>query len=457
MTAHGAEPAPHSLWRDTAGHPVELEHRPLPNHADVVIIGAGYTGLWTALHLLRQSPNSNVVVLERTRVGFGASGRNGGWASALFPTALSKIAREAGRDRAIAMQQAMYRAVDDLGSWAAEESIDCDFAQGGTILFSRNAGQVANLRDEVAEHRAWGATDVDWELLDAPTARARINARGIEAGAFTPHCAAIHPLKLVHGLARAVTRRGGIIIEGVTALSYTRGVVSTNHGVITADAIVRATEGFTARFEQHRRAMMPLYSQMLATEPLSEAQWSEIGLHHRETFSENRHVVIYGQRTADGRFAFGGRGSRYQWGSRVHHSMDVNPTTHAYLVRTLTDFFPLLRDVQITHRWGGALGVPRDYFPSVRFADGIGSAGGYVGDGVASSALAGATMADLILGTQSERTALPWVNRTSRQWEPEPLRWIAANAMVTGLQLADREEARTGKPSRLADALYRLL
>ena len=457
MSAHGPEPAPNSLWRDTAGPAVEVERRPLPKHADVVIIGGGYTGLWTALHLLRQSPGTTVVVLERTQVGFGASGRNGGWASALFPTAPSKIAREAGRERAIAMQQAMYRAVDDLGTWAAEEGIDCDYVKGGIIMFSRNAGQVANLRDDVAEHRAWGATETDWVFLDATATRQHINARGIEAGAFTPHCAAIHPLKLVHGLARAVVRRGGTIIEGVTALSYTRGVVSTNQGVITADAIVRATEGFTARFEQHRNAMMPLYSQMLATEPLSEAQWAEIGLHNRETFSENRHVVIYGQRTADGRFAFGGRGSRYQWASRVHPSMDVNRKTHTYLVATLTDFFPQLRDVRITHTWGGALGVPRDYFPSVRFADGIGTAGGYVGDGVASSALAGATMADLILGVSNERTALPWVNRRSRYWEPEPLRWIAANAMVTGLQFADREEARTGKPSRIADALYRLL
>lgn len=457
MVAHGPEPAPKSLWRDTAGSAVEFERRTLPKNADAVIIGAGYTGLWTALHLLRQSPDTNVVVLERTRVGFGASGRNGGWASALFPTALSKIAREAGRERAIAMQQAMYRAVDDLGSWAAEEHIDCDYSEGGIIMFSRNAGQVANLRSEVAEHRAWGATETDWAMLDADAARQRINARGIEAGAYTPHCAAIHPLKLVHGLARAVVRRGGTIIEGVTALSYQRGVVSTNQGVITAHAVVRATEGFTARFEQHRNAIMPLYSQMLATEPLSESQWAEIGLHNRETFSENRHVVIYGQRTADGRLAFGGRGSRYQWASRVHPSMDVNRKTHAYLLNTLMDFFPQLRDVRITHTWGGALGVPRDYFPSVRYANGVGTAGGYVGDGVASSALAGATMADLILGEENERTALPWVNRQSRNWEPEPLRWIAANAMVSGLQLADREEARTGKPSRIADLLYRLL
>ena len=446
-----------SLWRATAGPSPELPVRALPAHADVVIIGGGYTGLWTALHLLRSAPDITVVVLERDHVGFGASGRNGGWASALFPTGMDKVAKQSSRDAALALQQAMRDAVDDLGRWAAEEQIDCDFAKGGTVLFSRNQAQVANLRAEITALREWDNTESDWSLLDAASTAGRINAHGVMAGAFTPHCAAIHPLKLVHGLARAVHRRGGFIHERTSALSFSPGVVSTNRGVITADVVVRATEGFTAQLPGHERALMPIYSQMLATEPLPDAMWDSIGLHNRETFSENRHVVIYGQRTADGRLAFGGRGSRYQWGSRVHTAMDVNRRTHAYLHRTLLDFFPQLRNVPITHRWGGALGVPRDYFPSVRFADGVGTAGGYVGDGVASSALAGATMADLILEQDTPRTRLPWVQRASRPWEPEPLRWIAANAMVSGLQLADREEARTGKPSRLASVLYRFL
>lgn len=446
-----------SLWRETAGPAPVIPIASLPPHADVVVIGGGYTGLWTALHLLRRAPDITVVVLEREHVGFGASGRNGGWASALFPTGLDKVAQHSSREAALALQQAMREAVDDIGRWAAEEDIECDYAKGGTVLFSRNAAQVANLRAEIRELRGWGNTDADWQLLDESATRRHINAHGVLAGAHTPHCAAIQPLKLVHGLARAVERRGGLIHERTAALSYNAGVVSTNRGVITADAVIRATEGFTSQLPRNERALMPIYSQMLATEPLTETQWSDIGLHSRQTFSENRHVVIYGQRTADGRLAFGGRGSRYQWGSRVHVSMDVNRRTHEYLHRTLLDFFPQLRDVRITHRWGGALGVPRDYFPSIRFADGIGTAGGYVGDGVASSALAGATMADLVLGLDTARTTLPWVNHVSPEWEPEPLRWIAANAMVSGLQIADREEQRTGQPSRLAKLLYRFL
>lgn len=457
MVAHGPERQPQSLWRDTAGPLTVIERHAFPRRVDIAIIGAGYTGLWTALHLLRQQPTLEVAIFERTVVGYGASGRNGGWVSALFPTGPDKIAAETSREAALAMQQAMFRTVDDVAAWTTEEGIECDFAKGGTVLFSRNAAQVKNLRDEVAQHHAWGATDDDWRLLTADETASRIGARGVLAGAFTPHCAAIHPMKLVQGLAQAVQRRGGRIHEGVTALSFGQGVVSTDSGVVVADAVVRATEGFTSRFDEHRTALMPIYSQMLATAPLDDDLWDAIGLRERETFSENRHVVIYGQRTADGRLAFGGRGSKYRWGSRVHPDMDVNPRTHDYLVATLHDFFPALAGTPITHRWGGALGVPRDYFPSVRFEGGIGTAGGYVGDGVAASALAGATMADLVLGIASERTRLPWVNRASREWEPEPLRWLAANGMVTGLQLADKEEARTGRPSRLANALYRLL
>lgn len=457
MIGFGPERAPDSLWRATAGSPPQLPELALPEHADVVIVGGGYTGLWTALHLLREEPGLDVVVLERTAVGFGASGRNGGWASALFPTSMERVAAGSSRESAIAMQSAMYRVVDELAAWTTDEGIECDYTKGGTITVARNPAQAASLQAELAHALSWGASAADLFALDRPQTLARIGASGAIAGNFTPHCAAIHPLKLVYGLAEAVQRRGGRILERTAALSYSRGVVSTNRGVITADSVIRATEGFTARFDEHRREILPIYSLMLATEPLTDAQWREIGLFSRETFTEQRHVVIYGQRTADGRLAFGGRGAPYHWGSSVDSRHDVHARVHRALHTTLVEMFPVLRGTPITHRWGGALGVPRDYTPFVRYADGVGAAGGYVGDGVAAAALAGRTMADLVLGRATERTTLPWVNHVGRAWEPEPLRWIEANGMLAGLSLADRLEARTGRPSALADLLYRLL
>lgn len=455
MTTRGPERSPDSLWIATAGPPPSLPDIPLPERADVVIIGGGYTGLWTALHILREQPDLSVVVLERTRVGFGASGRNGGWASALFPTSMERIAAFSSREAAMQMQRAMQRVVDEVGEWSAEEGIDCKFAKGGTITVARNRAQVDSLWAEVAHARDWGDSDVRY--LDATAASAHVRIAGTMAAKYTPHCAAIHPLRLVHGLAAAVLRRGGRILQETAALSYSPGIVSTNRGVISCDVVIRATEGFTARFDAHARELMPIYSLMIATEPLSDEQWDVIGLASRETFADQRHVVIYGQRTADGRLAFGGRGAPYHWGSAVDARYDTHRTVHRHLHETLLDLFPSLGGVRITHRWGGALGIPRDYMPFVRYADGVGSAGGYVGDGVASAALAGRTLADLVLGRSTDRTALPWVNHEGRAWEPEPVRWLEANGMLAGLALADRMEARTGRPSAIADLLYRFL
>ena len=457
MSNFAPERATDSVWRATAGAVPSFPARQVPDRADVVIIGAGYTGLWTALHLLREQPELSVVVLERTTVGFGASGRNGGWASALFPTSLERMASFSSREQAIAMQRAMYQVVDDLAAWTQEESIDCEYAKGGTITVARNASQVQSLRQDIEHDEAWGAGHDDVRFLDAHQTRARIGMEGALAGKYTPHCAALHPLKLVHGLALAVSRRGGVILEGTAALSYSPGVVSTNRGVITCDSVIRATEGFTARFDAHVREVMPVYSLMIATEPLTEDQWDIIGLRERETFTEQQHVVVYGQRTADGRLAFGGRGAPYHWGSAVDARFDSHPSVHGGLHKTLLELFPVLAGTRVSHRWGGALGIPRDYMPFVRFTDGVGAAGGYVGDGVASAALAGRTMADLVLRRATERTALPWVNHRGRNWEPEPLRWLEANGMLAGLRLADRMEAKTGKPSPLANLLYRFL
>ena len=455
--SHGPERHPASLWRDTAGAAPTVPTAPLPPHADVVIIGAGYTGLWTALHLLRAEPTLDVLIIERTSVGFGASGRNGGWASALFPTSLSRVASFSSPEAARRMRRAMIGTVDDVATWAAEEGIDCDLTKGGTVTVARNRAQVDTLWADVAEAHTWGDTDDDLTFLDAHATAAHVRIPGTLAGSYTPHCAALHPLKLVHGLALAVLRRGGRIVEGVTALSYARGVVSTDRGVVTCGTVVRATEGFTARFDDHHREIMPIYSLMIATEPLSDAQWAEIGLQRRETFTEQRHVVIYGQRTADGRLAFGGRGAPYHWDSDVDAAHDAHPRVHTGLEQTLHELFPSLAGVRISHRWGGALGIPRDYIPFVRFEDGIGEAGGYVGDGVASAALAGRTMADLIRGESTDATTLPWVGHRGRDWEPEPVRWLEANGMLAGLGLADRREAATGRPSRIAAALYRFL
>jgi len=209
---------------------------------------------------------------------------------------------------------------------------------------------------------------------------------------------------------------------------------------VRAAVVVRATEGYTARLPGLRRALAPVYSLMIATAPLPPSVWDRIGLRERETFTDLRHLIIYGQRTADGRLAFGGRGAPYHFGSGIRPEYDREPRVFADLRRTLGVLFPALRDVPVTHTWGGPLGIARDWSASVGLdrATGLGWAGGYVGDGVATTNLAGRTLAALVTGADSDLVRLPWVNHRSRAWEPEPLRWLGANAALRAVALSDR-------------------
>ena len=449
-----------SFWLDTV--PGTLgPGDPLPGDldADVAIVGAGYTGLWTAYYLSRADPGLKIAVCEREIAGFGASGRNGGWCSALFPASLGKLERMAGRDAAIGMQRAMQATVDEVGRAAAAEGIDCHWAKGGTVQLARSATQLERAREEVAEARSFGFGEEDLRLLSAADARALAGATDVVGGTYTPHCAAIHPARLARGLAEVVRGQGVSLFERTPVLRIDPGQLVTATGTVRARYVIRATEGYTAQLPGLGRTVAPVYSLMIATAPLPESAWAEIGLAGRPTFSDLRHLIIYGQRTADGRLAFGGRGAPYHLGSAVRPSFDRVPAVFAALRRTLTELFPVLGDVAVTHGWGGPIGVPRDWCASVGLdrSTGIGWAGGYVGDGVSTTNLAGRTLADLITGTDSEITRLPWVGHHSPRWEPEPLRWLGVNTGLHAMGFADRQEARTGRPSRAADVMGRFL
>ena len=449
-----------SLWLDTV--PGSLEPGPpLPGNrdVDVAIVGAGFTGLWTAYYLAQADPGLRIAICEKEIAGFGASGRNGGWCSALFPASLAKLERMAGRAQAIAMHRAMQQTVDEVGRAAAAESIDCHWAKGGTVQLARSATQLERAAAEVREARTFGFGEDDLRLLTADEARSMVSASGVVGGTFTPHCAAIHPARLVRGLADAVRRRGVELFERTPVLDIQPGKLTTPSGTVRAQYVVRATEGYTTRLPGLRRAVAPVYSLMIATAPLPEAAWDEIGLAGRPTFGDLRHLIIYGQRTADGRLAFGGRGAPYHLGSAVRPSFDRVPAVFAALRRTLAELFPVLGSARITHAWGGPIGVPRDWCASVGLdrSTGLGWAGGYVGDGVSTTNLAGRTLSDLITGADTDITRLPWVGHRSPRWEPEPLRWLGVNAGLQVMSWADRQETRTGRPSRAAAVVGRFL
>ncbi len=449
-----------SFWHDTVpGTLAPGDPLPGDTEADVAIVGAGFTGLWTAYYLARQDPGLKIVILEREIAGFGASGRNGGWCSALFPASLAKLARMAGRDSAIAMQRAMHATVDEVGKVAAAEGIDCHWANGGTVMLARSPAQLERAREEVAEAREFGFGDEDLTLLTAAEASSLAAASGLLGGTYTPHCAAIHPARLARGLLAAVRQAGVSVFERTPVRRIEPRRVVTSTGTVRAQFVVRATEGYTPGLPGYRRAVAPVYSLMIATEPLPQSVWDQIGLASRPTFGDLRHLIIYGQRTADGRFAFGGRGAPYHLGSSVRPSFDQVPAVFEALRQTLAELFPVLGEVQVSHHWGGPIGIPRDWCASVGLdrATGVGWAGGYVGDGVSTTNLAGRTLADLMRGTGSQLTRLPWVGHRSPQWEPEPLRWLGLNAGLQAMSLADRQEARTGRQSKVAVVMGRFL
>ena len=445
-----------SLWHDTLPDPI-VPRRALSGEAkvDVAIAGAGYTGLWTAWYLTQLEPGLEVAIVEAEVAGFGASGRNGGWCVGSLAGSERFVADPATREAAVALQRALFDSVDEVGRVCAQEGIDCHWRKSGSVSVASVDTHRDALLEELAAYRSLGFGESDYRWLEPQACRALVRTSRNLGGLYNSHCAALHPARLARGLADAVERRGVAVYERSPATELSRGAIATPAGRLVADTVVRATEAYTANLRGHRRAFIPVHSLMIATEPLPEPVWKEIGLPDRETFGDPRRVVIYGQRTADDRLAFGSRGM-YLFGSRV---ADRFPASHPYFefVRsTMETLFPVLRGHAITHRWGGAIAIPRDWRPSVWFDRelGLASAGGYVGEGVAASNLAGRTLAELILRRDSPRTALPIVGHRSRRWEPEPLRWLGVTAVRRIGESLDRYELAGRAAPRIRAAIF---
>jgi glycine/D-amino acid oxidase-like deaminating enzyme len=432
-----------SLWLD--GLAGSLEPRPrLEGDADcdVAVVGAGFTGLWTAYYLKRLQPDLRVIVLEREIAGFGASGRNGGFVSAGMAAVPSRLERLHGADAVVRGERETFRAVDEVGRVAKEEGIDCGFSKQGTITIAASRPQLERMRASIARKRehGWGPEDV--QELDRAEALEQVRAEGVLGGMFTPHCARVDPARLVRGLADACERHGVRIAEGTAVTSIESGRAGHAGGTVRAATIVRATEAFTVQLPGERRDYLPLYSLMIATEPLGEAVWEELGWRDGLAVADFRHLFFYAQRTRDGRIAIGGRGAPYRLGSPIDERYEQRPSVRARLEATIQRHFPAAGRAEITHHWGGALAVPRDWCCAVRYdrTTGLAMAGGYSGHGVLQANISGRTLADLILGRESDLVSLPWVGHHSRGWEPEPIRFIASRSIVGILGSADGVE-----------------
>ncbi|MET0651210.1 MAG: FAD-binding oxidoreductase, partial [Hyphomicrobiaceae bacterium] len=398
-----------SFWyADIGGLPAPRSPLPGDRKVDVVIVGAGYTGLWTAYYLKKESPSLRIAVIEREFAGFGASGRNGGWLSGGFSWSREKYLKTSTRQRVVDMQRAMAGTVGDVIRVAEEEGIDADILRVDNLRVATNAAQLERLRADFQTIRDWDFNPSRLRWLDQVETRRRIAVNNALGGYVVSGQARVQPAKLVRGLAEVVERLGVPIYEQTAVTAIEKGKVSTERGDVRAETIVRATEGFTAGIPGERRTWLPLNSAQIVTEPVPDELWTEIGWEGHELLGDAAHAYCYAQRTREGRITMGGRGVPYRFGSRTDVKGRTQQATIDQLHTILRKLLPQAAGLRIDHAWCGVLGVPRDWCTTVGLdpEKRIAWAGGYVGLGVSSSNLSGRTLTDLILGRQSDLVEL---------------------------------------------------
>ena len=421
-------------------------------NVDVAIIGAGFTGLWTAYYLKSANPDLKVAIVEKEFAGFGASGRNGGWCMGSFAWNHERYAAATSRQSVLDMVQALETAVPEITRVCQAEGIDADIIPSEELMVATTPAQLQRMRADIAHRATWGDGHRLRELSAEEVAQ-RVSIPGTLGAMLVSGMTRIQPAKLVRGLAEAVERKGAVLYESTPALSYAKGEIVTPNGTLRAPIILRCTEGFTATIPGHKREWLPLNSAQIATVPLPPEVWARIGWDGHELIGDMANAYCYCQRTREGRITVGARGVPYRFGSKMDRNGEPDAETIRRLTEILRRHFPQAADYPIDHAWCGVIGVPRDWCATVGLdpATGLGWAGGYVGTGVSTANIAGQTLADLALGRQTALTKLPWVNRRVRQWEPEPFRWLGVHLMYWLFGKADAREARLGiAPSRLA-------
>ncbi len=412
------------------------------NKSDVIITGGGFTGLSAAIHLKRLQPSLTVAVLESQYCGYGASGRNGGFSMTLFGLTKEITQLRFGKEKAIEAQHYMEEAVDYQADFIKENKIDCDYERSGYLLVSASKAQEKRVEKEFKIAEKWGLKNI--ERWDTPRLRQEFQTQLYRNGWYEPRCGILHPAKFVRALKHLAEAMGVVIYENSPVISIDKKPsgsveVTTTSGKISGSRLVLATNAYSVNVPLIRQKQTPVFTHIVLTEPLTDAQMQSIGWANRAGIEDARNLVHYYRLTKDNRIVMGGGDVSIGYGKNLNK--DLNPSTFRHLEEHLIEIFPQIKGIRFTHRWGGPVSITTDLAPAIGYLGEdrkIIYSLGCVGHGVSLTLLNGLTIAEMITGIKSHRTDKFFVGRTVIPWTPEPIRFIIGHGIKAYLKMEDR-------------------
>jgi glycine/D-amino acid oxidase-like deaminating enzyme len=427
--------------------------------ADVVVLGGGYTGMWTAWFLKERDPSMDVVLLEQETCGSGPSGRNGGFCSGFWDD-LPNLTRRFGDVEALRVAETAQRSVDEIEAWCASHGVDAWFTRGGHLTIATSSAQDGAWQKLVDEADRLGVADARFEVLTAAEVRARCASPVFRGGLFQRLTATVQPARLALGLRRELLRSGVRIHERSPVVGFSAGdrvLVRTPGGSVSADTGILALGAWTSGLKRFHRSIVPRESSIVVTDPVPDAL-AEIGWIGGEGLADWRTALRYIRTTRDGRIAFGAAGSAVGLGVGLGRRMRQDERDIAALLRDVRHFFPTLRDVRFEAGWGGPVDVTGAHLPSFGTLPGgaVHFGVGYTGGGVGPSHLGGKILSSLALAIDDEHTRLPLVGMAPMRFPPEPFLSIGAALTQRAIVRKDEAEDRGRRVGPLTGFVARL-
>jgi glycine/D-amino acid oxidase-like deaminating enzyme len=425
-------------WRDTEtvepGDPLDGDIR-----CDVCIVGAGYTGMWTAHFLKEAAPELDIQLIEAEYAGAGASGHNDGFVTPTIGHSLHTVVRAWGSERAAAAYAEVGRSIMELRRFCRRCAPEAEFSPSGFYLVATNDAQLERLRGDVERAARMG---VSYELLDARDIQERIASRRLIGALKTPG-ALVNPHKLARALARHLRARDVVIHERTRALELARAGaqhrVLTTSGTVTADRLLLATNAYQHQWQSFQNQVKPVWSYALVSEPLSDAELRSVSWPAGEGFVEARNFIVFVRPVAGNRILIGGGPAPYRYGCNMDERNLRNDRIHELLIQALRDYFPAWSGLRFSHAYGGCIAMTRDLLPRVgRRADGVYYAYGYCGNGIAMTHTAGRTLANLMLERDAQIEQLAFVNGLEPAFPAEPIAYLGAQLLSRLLATQDR-------------------